>query len=81
MNIIAAYEEGSQVSHDLTIGYVSSGFFHILEREQPAEDMTTEWNGQIILHEGDQIRAVFNQSTNGDKLYLFANGYKIPTKI
>lgn len=80
VNHISAYEEGTQVTASLTLGYETAGFFHVLIKERPDEDMTTDWDGQIILHEGDTIKAKFTNTTATDKLYLYATGYRIPLR-
>jgi len=77
INHISAYEEGTRVSASLQLGFVSGGIYHILKKDHPAEDLTTHWDGQIILREEDYIKAVFTNTTSGDEIYLFANGYRI----
>lgn len=77
LNHISAYEEGTQVSASLQLGFVSGGIYHVLKKEKPDEDMTAHWDGQIILREGDYVKAIFTNTTSGDNLKLFANGYRI----
>ena len=80
INHISAYEEGTRVSASLQLGFVSGGIYHILKKEKPEEDMTTHWDGQIILREGDYIKAIFTNTTSGDDLYLYANGYRVQAR-
>jgi hypothetical protein len=78
INFMGAYEEGTQVSNNISLGYIAGGFFHILEKSKPGEDLMASFTGQIILKEGDRLKCSFKNTTATDKLYFFANGYKIP---
>jgi len=78
INFMGAYEEGTQVSNSIALGYVSSGFFHVVEKTKPGEDLMASFVGQIILRESDQLKCSFKNTTATDKLYFFANGYRIP---
>lgn len=74
---IVGLETGTKAT-TVALGYVNAGKFHIMHKETPATNNdSAEYVGQIILTEGDIIRAEFKGATEGDTAELFANGYKI----
>lgn len=77
---ISAVDLTSQVSAYLAVGYISGGVFRILSSSKPAQYATEDWQGEIYLKEGDQIKAAFVNTTENDDIYLVVNGIKIPIK-
>ena len=74
---ITAIEEGTKPT-TIRLGYVRTGHFHRLKIETPANNNdSVDYVGQLILREGDQIRARFKGATASDTIYLYVNGYKI----
>lgn len=77
---ITAWDKTTQVSAHLAVGYVSGELFRPLKAAKPAAALTVDWQGEVYLKEGDRVRAVFTNTTNGDDIYLVVNGVKIPIK-
>ena len=74
---ITAIEEGTKPT-TIRLGYVRSGHFNRLTIQTPANNNdSVDYVGQVILREGDIIRAQFKGATAGDTIYLYVNGYKI----
>jgi hypothetical protein len=73
---IIGLESGSGITQ-CSLGYVSGGTFMVMKKESTDNPyQTVEFHGQIVLKQGDQIRARFHGATATDKLELFANGIK-----
>jgi len=74
---ITALEEGTKPTL-VQIGYVRTGHFIRLTSQTPSNNNdSVDYVGQVILHEGDIIRARFKGATASDTIYLYVNGYKI----
>lgn len=77
INNICAYETATKPSQ-IKLGFVRQHQFHRLTSQTPANNEdSVDYVGQILLMEGDKIRGRFEGATEGDTIYLFANGYKI----
>jgi len=77
VNNLVGLETGSTPTR-IALGYVRTGRFYIMEKSAPAAaNSTVEYTGQLILHEGDVIRAQFIGATASDTIEIFVNGYKI----
>lgn len=77
VNNICAYE-ATAGSPQIKIGFVREHQFHRLTSQTVAlAENSVDYVGQVILREGDKIRARFENATTTDTIYLFANGYKI----
>lgn len=77
INNITAVEEGTKPT-TIRIGFVRGSHFHRLTIQTPANNNdSVEYVGQVILREGDRIRAQYCGATAGDTIHLYANGYKI----
>ncbi|GAH96491.1 unnamed protein product, partial [marine sediment metagenome] len=62
----------------IKIGFVREHQFHRLTSQTvAAAENSVDYVGQVLLMEGDKIRARFENATTTDTIYLFANGYKI----
>jgi hypothetical protein len=73
---IVAYAIGTDVTQ-AAIGYVSGERFWIMKKrsaQNPYE--TVEYQGELCLKEGDVIRVDFENTTAGNALYVFINGYR-----
>lgn len=77
INNITAVEEWTKPT-TIALGFVRGSHFHRLTIQTPANNSdTVEYVGQVILREGDRIRAQFKVATETDTIHLYANGYKI----
>ena len=77
VNNITAIEEGTKPT-TIRLGFVRTGHFHRLTIQTPANNNdSVDYTGQLILREGDIIRAQYKVATTGDTIYLYWNGYKI----
>lgn len=77
INNICAYETATKTTQ-IKIGFVREHQFHRLTSQTPANNEdSVDYVGQLILRESDKVRARFEGATEGDTIYLFANGYKI----
>ena len=77
INNICAYETPTGTPQ-VKIGFVRSHQFHRLTSQTiGAAENSADYVGQVLLMEGDKIRARFEGATEGDTIYLFATGYKI----
>jgi len=77
INNIVAIEAGTKPT-TIAIGYVRTGKFYLLTRKVIDNDNESlEYVGQVLLREGDVIRAIFYGATEGDTADVYANGYKI----
>jgi len=62
----------------VALGYIRTDKFMILTKQTPANNNdSVDYVGQVILREGDMLRAEFKGATEGDTIELFANGYYI----
>jgi len=73
---LVAWVDGSSITQ-ASLGYVSAERFWIM-RKRSAQDPfeTVEYQGELILKEGDRVQVTFFNTTAGDKLYVYTNGYK-----
>ena len=77
INNICAYETPTGTPQ-VKLGFVREHQFHRLTSQTvAAAENSVDYLGQILLMEGDKIRARFEGATTTDTIYLFANGYKI----
>jgi len=77
INNICAYETPTGTPQ-VKLGFVREHQFHRLTSQTvAAAENSVDYLGQILLMEGDKIRARFENATAADTIYLFANGYKI----
>ena len=77
INNITGVEDGTKPTA-IRIGFVRGSHFHRLTIQTPAANNdSVEYIGQVILREGDRIRAQFWGATAADTIHLYANGYKI----
>lgn len=59
-----------------SIGFISEGRFNIMRKRSTDDPFeTVEYVGEMVLKEGEQIQIRFHNTAEGDKLYLWANGY------
>lgn len=73
---IVAYVIGSSVTQ-AAIGYESAARFWIMKKRSAQDPYeTVEYVGELCLKEGDVIRVDFTNTTAGDDLYVFINGFK-----
>lgn len=73
---IVAYSLGGDVTQ-AALGYVSAERFWIMKKRSAQDPYeTVEYNGELCLKEGDRIRVDFENTTAGDALYVFINGYQ-----
>jgi len=73
---IVAYNKGSGVTQ-AALGYESAGCFWIMKKRSAQDPYeTVEYNGELTLKESDRIRVDFVNTTAGDPLYVFINGYR-----
>lgn len=73
---ICAYNSGSSVTQ-AAIGYVSAERFWIMKKRSAQDPYeTVEFTGELCLKEGDRVRVDFENTTAGDPLYVFVNGWK-----
>lgn len=73
---ICAYVEGTSLTQ-AALGYESGGRFWIMKKrgtDDPFE--TVDLHSEVVIKEGDRIQVTFYNTTAGDKLYVYANGYK-----
>jgi len=62
----------------IALGYERSGMFHIKTKQTVANaEDSVDYAGQIILREGDIIRARLEGATANDTAEFFVDGYKI----
>ena len=77
INNICAYETPT-ATPQIKIGFVRGHQFHRLTSQTvAAAENSVDYVGQVLLMEGDKIRARFEGATEGDTIYIFATGYKI----
>jgi len=77
INNICAYE-ATAGTPQIKIGFVREHQFNRLTSQTVANaEDSVDYVGQILLMDGDKIRARFEGATATDTIYLFANGYKI----
>ncbi len=73
---ICAYVDGVSLTQ-AALGYVSAGRFWIMKKHSTDDPFeTVDLHSEITLKEGDRIRVDFFNTTTGDKLYVFINGYQ-----
>lgn len=74
---ITGLETGTKPT-TVSLGYTRGGVYHILTKQTPANNNdSVDYVGQLVLREGDAIRARFKGATTGNTIELFVNGYKI----
>ena len=77
INNICAYETPT-ATPQIKIGFVRERQFHrVTSQTVAAAENSVDYVGQLILMEGDKIRARFEGAGADDTIYVFANGYKI----
>lgn len=77
INNITFIETGSGTPQ-VFIGFMSEHQHHVLTCQTVgAAENSVEYVGQAVLFEGEYIRAIAESAGSTDKIYLFANGYKI----
>ena len=77
INNICFIETGSGTPQ-IKLGYMREHKHHILTCQTvTTAENSVEYVGQVVLFEGDYIRAISENATAADSIYLFANGYKI----
>lgn len=77
INNITGVEEGTKPT-TIRLGFVRGSHFNRLTIQTPANNNdSVEYVGQVILREGDRVRAQFKGATAADTIHLYANGYKI----
>ena len=74
---IVAHQVDNKPDH-YALGFYSAHHFQLLSHEIPANDKDSAiYVGQVILHEGDKVRVVFEGPEENDTIHLYANGYMI----
>lgn len=77
INNITFIETGSGTPQ-VKLGFVREHKHHILTCQTvAAAENSVDYVGQVVLREGDIIRAIAESATAADSIYLYANGYKI----
>jgi len=77
VNNITYFESGAGTPQ-VKLGFVREHQHHILTCQTvAAAENSVDYVGQVVLREGDKIRATVEGATAADSAYLWANGYKI----
>ena len=73
---LVAWVDGTSIAQ-VALGYVSAERFWIMKKrsaQNPFESV--EYNGELVLKEGDRIQVTFFNTKATEKLYVYTNGYK-----
>jgi hypothetical protein len=73
---ICAYVVGTSLTQ-AALGYNSGERFYIMRKHSTDDPFeTVDLHSELVLKEADRIQVTFFNTTMGDKLYVFVNGYQ-----